>query len=137
MRLVIILSVIATVLMLLFGRYVSMLFVDGSETEILSISGWLIRIEACFYPALGLIWLFNSALRGLGQVNVTIFSSVVELLSKILISVLLSRVLGPVGIWFAAPIGWVLGGIVSGVAFYRGDWEKRLPPAKAEETATA
>ena len=44
MRLVIILSVIATVLMLLFGRYVSMLFVDGSETEILSISGWLIRI---------------------------------------------------------------------------------------------
>ncbi len=133
MRLVVILSIIAAALMLLFGKYVSMLFIDGSETEILSISGWMIRIEACFYPALGLIWVFNSALRGLGQVNVTIFSSIVELLSKILISVLLSRELGPVGIWFAAPIGWVLGGIVSGVAFYCGRWEKRLPPPRAAE----
>ena len=135
MRLILILSFIAAVLMLVFGRYFSMLFVDGSETEILSISIWMIRIEACFYPALGLIWLFNSALRGLGQVNVTIVSSIVELLSKILISVLLSRVLGPVGIWFAAPIGWVLGGIVSGTAFYRGRWEKRLPPPKTAENA--
>ena len=132
MRLVVILSIIAAALMLLFGKYVSMLFIDGSETEILSISGWMIRIEACFYPALGLIWVFNSALRGLGQVNVTIFSSIVELLSKILISVLLSRELGPVGIWFAAPIGWVLGVESSrGWPFTAGDWEKRLPPRQS------
>ena len=118
--------------MLLFGKYVALLFVDGSETKILSVSCTLIRIEACFYPALGLIWLFNSALRGLGEVNVTILSSIVELCSKILISVLLSKAIGPTGIWFAAPVGWVLGLIVSAGVFYKGRWEKKLPPEKTE-----
>ena len=92
----------------------------------------MIRIEAVFYPALGMVWLFNSALRGLGEVNATILSSVVELLSKILISVLLSRVLQETGIWFAAPIGWVLGFGVSAFCFYRGRWEKRLPPRRPD-----
>ena len=132
MRLILILSLVAAVLMLLFGKYVALLFVDGSETKILSVSCTLIRIEACFYPALGLIWLFNSALRGLGEVNVTILSSIVELCSKILISVLLSKAIGPTGIWFAAPVGWVLGLIVSAGVFYKGRWEKKLPPEKTE-----
>lgn len=121
------LSVLAAVLMLLFGKYVAMLFLDGGETEILSIACNLIRIEAFFYPALGMIWLYNSALRGIGEVRPTIVSSIVELFAKILISVLLSRVLDATGIWFAAPVGWVLGGILSICVFYRGKWEKRLP----------
>lgn len=121
------LSILAAVLMLFFGKYVAMLFLDGGETEILSIACGLIRIEAFFYPALGMIWLYNSALRGIGEIRPTIVSSIVELCAKILISVLLSRAIGETGIWFAAPIGWVLGGILSVSVFYQGKWEKRLP----------
>lgn len=135
-RLILALSVIAAVLMLLFGKYVALIFVSAEESEILSVGCTLIRIEACFYPALGLIWLFNSALRGLGQVKVTIVSSVVELCSKILISVFLSKVLGSTGIWFAAPVGWVLGLLVSAGVFYTGRWEKKLPSERVDkETA--
>jgi Na+-driven multidrug efflux pump len=112
--------------MLLFGRYVAMLFLDGGETEILSTACTMIRIEAFFYPALGMIWMYNSALRGLGEIRPTIVSSVVELCAKILVSVCLSKVLGATGIWFAAPIGWVLGLLVVIPVFYRGRWEKRM-----------
>ena len=41
--------------------------------------------------------------------KVTLISSIVELASKIGISVLLPLAIGYVGIWLAAPIGWVLG----------------------------
>lgn len=132
MRLVLGLSVVAAVLMLFFGKYVAMLFLDGGETEILSIACELIRIEAFFYPALGMVWLYNSALRGIGAVKPTIVSSVAELCCKIVISLTLSRVLGATGIWFAAPIGWVLGAAISIAVFYRGKWEKRLPPKVTE-----
>lgn len=132
MRLVLGLSVVAAVLMLFFGKYVAMLFLDGGETEILSIACELIRIEAFFYPALGMVWLYNSALRGIGAVKPTIVSSVAELCCKIVISLTLSRVLGATGIWFAAPIGWVLGATISIAVFYRGKWEKRLPPKVTE-----
>lgn len=132
MRLVLGLSVVAAVLMLFFGKYVAMLFLDGGETEILSIACELIRIEAFFYPALGMVWLYNSALRGIGAVKPTIVSSVAELCCKIVISLTLSRVLGATGIWFAAPVGWVLGAAISIAVFYRGRWEKRLPPKVTE-----
>lgn len=132
MRLVLGLSVVAAVLMLFFGKYVAMLFLDGGETEILSIACELIRIEAFFYPALGMVWLYNSALRGIGAVKPTIVSSVAELCCKIVISLTLSRVLGATGIWFAAPVGWVLGAAISIAVFYRGKWEKRLPPKVTE-----
>lgn len=124
------LSGISMAIMLLFGRYIAMMFLDsGDATVILPIACKLIRIEALFYPALGMVWLYNSALRGLGEVNATIVSSIVELIAKILISVSLSRILAETGIWLAAPIGWVLGFAVSAFVFHRGHWEKRLPPA--------
>lgn len=132
MRLVLGLSVVAAVLMLFFGKYVAMLFLDGGEMEILSIACNLIRIEAFFYPALGMVWLYNSALRGIGAVKPTIVSSIAELCCKIVISLSLSKVLGATGIWFAAPVGWVLGAAISIAVFYRGKWEKRLPPKVTE-----
>ena len=104
---------------------------------ILAQAAVMIRTEAVFYPALGLVWMYNSGLRGLGQVNATILSSMVELASKILISITLSRVMGAAGIWLAAPVGWVLGFGVSAFCFYRGKWEKRLPGRVAHASSYA
>ena len=45
--------------------------------------------------------------------KITLISSIIELVSKIGISVLLPMAIGYAGIWMAAPIGWVLGLIPS------------------------
>jgi len=55
------------------------------------------------------------------------YASIAELICKIAVSIVLSRLIGATGIWFAAPIGWILGGLIVIVVFYRGKWEKRLP----------
>lgn len=83
----------------------------------------MIRTEACFFWALGAIWAVNSALRGMGLVKAALVSSVVELVCKIGVSILLPLSIGSLGIWFAAPSGWVLGLIPS--VFYLSRWFSR------------
>ena len=103
--------------MLLFAPQLATIFIDKSNTNILANAVQMVRIEACFLWALGLIWLVNSCLRGMGHIKPTFISSIVELVAKIGLSILLSSVFGAIGIWFAAPIGWVLG-LIPGCAFY-------------------
>ena len=116
------LALVSTVIVLLFSRPITLMFVDSNETDVITAAVQMVRIEAVFYVALGAIWLYNCALRGMGFIPVTIASSVIELLSKIILSIVLSSMFGYVGIWFAAPLGWVLGWIPSFI--YEQRWEK-------------
>lgn len=107
------LALVSTAVMLVFARPLALIFMEQPNGYVLDASVSMIRIEAIFYAALGAIWTVNSALRGIGAVKITLVSSIVELASKIGISVLLPLAIGYVGIWLAAPIGWVLGLIPS------------------------
>ena len=108
-----------------FARPLALLFVNSDNTAILTAGIQMIRIEACFLPALGSIWLFNSCLRGIGSILPTVVSSFVELLSKIGLSIFLSGLFGAIGIWFSAPIGWVLGLIPSVIYYFFSGWKKK------------
>lgn len=103
------LAVVSTVIMLVFARPLALMFMDGPSDYVLKASVSMVRTEALFYWALGGIWTVNSALRGMGKVKATLVSSVVELAVKIGGSLLLPIWLDYLGIWLAAPIGWVLG----------------------------
>lgn len=125
LRMVVGLSLLSTVVIILAANQVALLFLNAGETEILAGSAQMIRIQACFYVFLGAIWVYNSALRGVGDVRTTVYSSIVELCAKVGLSVLLARLVGYVGIWFAEPIGWILGLLVSGIVFCGKKWMGR------------
>jgi len=122
-KLLSVLVAIAMFIMLTFGRYLALLFINADETAILEAGVKMIRIEGVFLPALCAIWLFNSALRGMGKIRPTIISSIIELGAKIGFSIILSAIMGYVGIWLAAPIGWVLGIIPGAIYFLNGSWK--------------
>ena len=116
---------VSMAVMFFFSRELALLFVDRSEPVIIENAVNMIRTECMFLPALGLIWLMNSCLRGMGFIKPTVISSFVELLSKIGLSILLSSLFGPIGIWYSAPIGWVLG-LIPGTAYYFfSGWRKK------------
>lgn len=119
---VVALSLISSVVIFTFARQVVLLFVNEGEAGILADSIQMIHIVSCFYLFLGVIWVYNCALRGVGAVRATLGSSVVELMAKVGLSIILSRQFGSVGIWFAEPIGWILGLMVSSTVFYRKKW---------------
>ncbi len=126
------LSVISTLIIMLFANPLARLFMDTATANaelVLKAAVSMVRIDASLFSVLGLIWAANSALRGVGAVKVTLASSIVELVSKIAFSLLLPRFLGYVGIWMAAPIGWLLGLIVS--MGYLIHWFKKPDEEKA------
>ena len=78
------------------------------------------------------VWLYNSTVKGMGKINISMVSSVVELCSKIGLSLLLPIWIGTTGIWFAAPIGYILGIIPLLIYYYSGRWKKLLTVPAAE-----
>ncbi len=123
------LAVLSGIVMQIFARPIALIFMDEVNEVVLSEAVKMVRIEALLYAALGAIWTFNSALRGMGIIKITIVSSVVELFSKIGFSLLLPIFLGTTGIWMAGPIGWVLGLIPP--AWYLVYWFRKQEKALA------
>lgn len=97
---------------------------DQNFTQVIEIGTGYLHITSVFFPFLGLIWLYNHTLRGLGDVNIPMLSGIVELVAKVGLSILLSALFGYVGIWWACPIGWVLGLIVPAVEYHTGRWKR-------------
>lgn len=126
------LSIFAGVLTLIFSEPLVSLYVKPNETEVIAYSLEFIRIQAWFFPFLGWIWLYNSTVKGMGKINISMVSSVVELCSKIGLSLLLPIWIGTTGIWFAAPIGYILGIIPLLIYYYSGRWKKLLTVPAAE-----
>ncbi len=116
------LALLSTVIMMAFAKPIARIFMDSSAENldyVLEAAVAMVRIEAALFLALGAIWMINSTLRGIGAVKVTLASSLVELISKIGLSLLLPLFLDYIGIWLAAPIGWVLGLIPSVIFLFR------------------
>ena len=126
------LSIFAGALTLIFSELLVSLYVKPNETEVIAYSLEFIRIQAWFFPFLGWIWLYNSTVKGMGKINISMVSSVVELCSKIGLSLLLPIWIGTTGIWFAAPIGYILGIIPLLIYYYSGRWKKLLTVPAAE-----
>ena len=135
------LTLFATTLTLIFADFLVGLYIKAEELEVVEASLSFVRIQACFFPFLGWIWMYNSTMRGMGKITITTISSFVELGSKIGLSILLPILLGSyVGIWYAAPIGWVLGILPNAIYYYGGFWKKalkKLMEKEAKEKAKA
>jgi len=119
--------VVMTVLVFVFDDALARMFISGADAHIegiVSITRPNLRITAVFYIFLGLIWLYNYTLRSMGDVAVPFVSGILELVLKVGLSVLFSWQFGYVGVWFAMPLGWVLGIIPSAIRFHSGGWHK-------------
>ncbi len=118
-------TLVALALSQIFADFLVGLYVKPDETAVIEASLSFVRIQSCFFPFLGWIWLYLSTLKGMGKITVTTISSFVELGSKIGFSIVLPMIFGSyVGIWYAAPLGWILGIIPNAIYYYSGKWEK-------------
>lgn len=128
------LALVSAVVVIVFAKQLALIFMDSdAASQVLNAAISMIRIQGALFFALGAIWALNSALRGMGLISITLVSSAVELVSKIGFSLLLPLFMDFIGIWVAAPIGWVLGIIPSAILLSR--WFKD-PEKYARKTAT-
>lgn len=135
--LVLSLVAVSMIIPICFAPQIAALFVDTDSELLMRNAIQMIQIEGIFLPGLAMILLINSCLRGIGHITPTFVSSVVEMVSKIVISASLSPIIGPTGIWLASPIGWVLGCIPGLWHYFFSGWKQKAIEADAKALAEA
>lgn len=95
------------------AKYLMLIFVKKSETEILRIGIEYLRIEGAFYIGIGILFLLYGYFRGVNRPGVSLLLTVISLGTRVVLAYTLAAIPGirERGIWWAIPIGWALADI--------------------------
>ncbi len=118
-------AIASSVIFITLGRYLLLLFMNGSEIAALSEGMDFLFIVAPFYIIVTFKIITDSVLRAAGDMTPFMVATFSDLILRVVLAFIFSSFLGSTGIWLSWPIGWAVGTLIS-IAFYRsGHWEKR------------
>ncbi len=103
-------SVVITALSLLFGRQILGLLISGDPARIAAVldaGQHQFNMLAAGLPILYMLFLYRSALQGLGRTAAPVLSGFLELAGRFLAVTVFAPVLGIWGVYAADPIGWI------------------------------
>ena len=84
-----------------------MLFVEPTETEIISSAALFMRVCNWFYPVLGVLTILRYSIQGLGYSNLSMLSGVMEMLARCAVSLWLVPAWGFLGVIYGDPVAWL------------------------------
>ena len=100
-------SIFVMFLMFFFGKYLTYLFVDPSEQDVVNVSVTYFRTVFWAYPFLGSIFLYRNTLQGMGYGLVPMLGGVFELVARTGIVVLIAGHTSFAGVCMADPTAWI------------------------------
>ena len=100
-------SVFVMFLMFFLGKYLTYLFVDPSEQDVVNVSVTYFRTVFWAYPFLGSIFLYRNTLQGMGYGLVPMLGGVFELVARTGIVVLIAGHTSFAGVCMADPTAWI------------------------------
>ncbi|HAN17247.1 MAG: MATE family efflux transporter [Bacteroidetes bacterium GWC2_33_15] len=119
-----ILSVIVSAVVLIFGDFIVRLFT--TDPEVIRIGKEYLVIVGAFYIVFSSMFVIAGVMRGAGDTLIPMFISLIALwVIRIPVAWVLSREIGEAGIWWAIPIGWSVGIILSYIYYKTGNWKKK------------
>ena len=111
------LTVILIIVMQLFGRAITGMFV--TDTDVINLGALGLKITSLFYPALGMIYVIRGVLMGLGDAFFALFNGIVEVIGRFTIPMLMTIYMGfgETGIWLSAGVVWVLSAVTAWIRY--------------------
>lgn len=100
-------SVITMVIMFFFGKYMTWLFIDKSQTDVINVSVTYFHTVFWAYPFLGSIFLYRNGLQGLGYGLVPMLGGVFELVARSAIVMFVAGKTSFAGVCLADPAAWI------------------------------
>ena len=100
-------SVIAMILMFFFGKYMTCIFVNSSETDVLAVSVEYFHTVFWCYQFLGSIFLYRNTLQGMGYGLVPMMGGIFELAARTIIVLLVAGHTSFRGVCLADPAAWI------------------------------
>ena len=101
-------SVIAFMVLYLFGRIFAMVFLEAGDTACLDNAHLYLIINGAFYIPLALVNIVRFLIQGMGYSMFAVLAGVMEMVGRTLVGVVLVPIFGFPAICFASPIAWVL-----------------------------
>lgn len=96
-----------------------------NDPEVLKNGVAYLQIVSPFYMIFSAMFVFTGLLRGAGAATYSMFATIIAVwLARVPASWILSRFLGPDGIWWGIPIGWGFGLTMVLVYWASGHWKK-------------
>lgn len=95
------------VLLIFFGRQLSMIFISAKNADVLDASQKFLFISGFFYLVIPFLNVSRLTVQGLGYSNRAIFSGVIEMLARIFVSFALVPKMGWTAICFCDQAAWV------------------------------
>ncbi len=134
-------SVSVSILVIVFGKFLMVLFTP--DPEVIRIGKEYLMIVGSFYIIFSIMFSINGALRGAGDTLIPMFITLLSLwFIRVPVAYLLSKSIDETGIWWAFPIGWLAGAVLSYLYYLTGRWktkvvvEKQKPETGKHFTAT-
>lgn len=115
----IITSIIAGIVLILFGKYFVMLFIESPDSEIIKYATQCLNIAGIFFIPLGLIFVYRNALQGIGESFVPMMAGVYELVARAIVAFTLPKFIGYLGICLADPVAWIFASVPLGYTYFK------------------
>lgn len=100
-------SVFAFAVLFLSGDKIALLFMDGSETEIIGQVHQFLIVNSAFYIPLTLVNVVRFTIQGMGFSAFAILAGVCEMIARAVVGFLLVPVFGFTPVCFASPAAWI------------------------------
>ncbi len=100
------------------GPYISLLFISGGETGIISLAQQYINVGSYFYFILSALFLFRNSIQGLGYSSVAMFAGVFELVARAIMGFGFVNTLGYDAACIANPAAWIAADLFLVPAFF-------------------
>lgn len=107
-KLGIIYSIIAFSFMLIFGEKLALLFVDGTETELIHYTYLYLIGSTGFFIPLAFVNIVRFMIQGLGHSSLAICAGICEMIARGFVGVCLVPAYGYLFVPLAGPIAWIL-----------------------------
>jgi putative MATE family efflux protein len=119
-----IVAIVITVLIIIFRNELMAFFTD--EQNVVEIGARYLVIVASFYMVFTAMFTFGGVMRGAGDTLIPMFITLFALWGvRIPVAWYLSDKIGVDGIWWAVPIGWAIGLILSISYYLTGRWKTK------------
>lgn len=107
-------------LFFLFGTQFIQLFVGGSggNRDVIDVGTQFLWIVSAFYLIIPFKLVLDGVLRGIGSMKGFLAGTLLDLVFRVAFSFILAPRFGYVGIWYAWPIGWVIGTGIVVIAYF-------------------
>lgn len=118
------------ILYLALGETLVKFFMNHPSSKALASGVEFLEIVAPFYFLVSVKLVSDGILRGAGLMKEFMIGTFTDLILRVVLTILLSKQFGSIGIWCSWPVGWTIAMLLS-VRFYRnGPWKKSIACSK-------